>query len=74
MLTFFQCDNREVPENMTNIIETARDLRRSNDASKLSLAASLSTRQLTRIARRMQLFGDEMSSPYQEVSRACLSR
>lgn len=61
---------------MEKIIRTARDLRESKDSSKQSLASSLSTRQLTRIARRNEKFGksDKEHGTFEDVSRACLAR
>ncbi|CAG7731784.1 unnamed protein product [Allacma fusca] len=62
---------KNVPPVMEKIIAAARHLRESDESSKKSLAASLSTRQIIRIAKRLEKFG---GSPFQEVSRACLSR
>jgi hypothetical protein len=61
---------------MEKIIKTARQLRESTESSKKSLASSLSTRQLIRIARRSEKFGatDKEHGPFEEISRACLSR
>jgi len=56
---------------MKKIVSAARKLRESEEDSKKSLAASLSTRQLIRIAKRLENYG---GSAFLEVSRACLSR
>ena len=60
-----------VPSDMSMIIASARSLREAKDESKKSLASSLSTRQLIRIAKRLETFGGDA---FDEVSRACLSR
>ena len=56
---------------MSKIVAAARFLREAKDESKKSLASSLSTRQLIRIAKRLEKFGGDA---FTEVSRACLSR
>lgn len=59
-------------EALMNIIELAHMLRSSNDPTLQSLAGSLSTRQLLRIAERMHRF--PCSDPYNAIQRACLAR
>lgn len=62
----------EPSEALLSIIELAHVLRSSNDPTLQSLAGSLSTRQLLRIAERMHRFrGDDA---YDAVQRACLAR
>ncbi|XP_012262209.2 von Willebrand factor A domain-containing protein 8 [Athalia rosae] len=57
---------------LLDIIKLTHTLRSSSDATLQSLACSLSTRQLLRIAERMHKFpGDEA---YDAVQRACLAR
>jgi hypothetical protein len=53
-------------------MELAHKLRESEDPTLQSLAGSLSTRQLLRIARRMAVYTTD--SPAAAVQRACLSR
>ena len=53
-------------------MELAHKLRASEDATLQSLAGSLSTRQLLRIARRMATYTTD--SPAVAIQRACLAR
>ncbi|XP_023290706.1 von Willebrand factor A domain-containing protein 8 [Orussus abietinus] len=57
---------------LLNIINLAHTLRSSSDPTLHSLAGSLSTRQLLRIAARMQKFPED--DAYEAVHRACLAR
>ncbi|XP_011645711.1 von Willebrand factor A domain-containing protein 8 [Pogonomyrmex barbatus] len=57
---------------LLSIIELAHVLRSSNDPTLLSLAGSLSTRQLLRIAERMHRF--RCDDAHDAVQRACLAR
>lgn len=57
---------------MHKVLEISHILRRSTDATLLSLASSLSTRQLIRIARRSVTY--EAEDPYDIIQRACLSK
>nr|XP_031838808.1 von Willebrand factor A domain-containing protein 8 isoform X2 [Nomia melanderi] len=60
-------------EALSRILELAHVLRSSSDPILQSLAASLSTRQLLRIAGRMHKFRDD-DDAYNAVQRACLAR
>nr|XP_050853012.1 von Willebrand factor A domain-containing protein 8 [Vespula vulgaris]XP_050853013.1 von Willebrand factor A domain-containing protein 8 [Vespula vulgaris] len=62
----------EPSEALLNIIQLAHTLRSSSDPTLQSLAGSLSTRQLLRIAERMQKFHSD--DAYTAVHRACLAR
>ncbi|XP_033322690.2 von Willebrand factor A domain-containing protein c12.2 [Megalopta genalis] len=62
----------EPSEALLSILELAHVLRSSNDPILQSLAASLSTRQLLRIAERMLKFRND--DAYDAVQRACLAR
>ncbi|OXU18814.1 hypothetical protein TSAR_009759 [Trichomalopsis sarcophagae] len=62
----------EPKDALLNIIELAHSLRSSNDPTMQSLASSLSTRQLLRIAARMHKFAND--DAYDAVHRACLAR
>ncbi|XP_024941330.1 von Willebrand factor A domain-containing protein 8 isoform X2 [Cephus cinctus] len=62
----------EPSKSLLNIIELAHALRSSNDSTLQSLAGSLSTRQLLRIAARMQKYPSD--DVYNAVHRACLAR
>lgn len=62
----------EPSQALLSIIELAHVLRSSNDPTLQSLAGSLSTRQLLRIAERMHKFGCD--NAYDAVQRACLTR
>lgn len=57
---------------MSSIVELAHVLRSSSDPTLQSLAGSLSTRQLLRIAERMHRF--RCDDAYDAVQRACLAR
>ena len=57
---------------LSRILELAHVLRSSNDPTLQSLAGSLSTRQLLRIAERMHKY--ETDDAYVAVQRACLAR
>ena len=57
---------------LEDVLQLTHKLRRSEDAALRSISTSLSTRQLLRVARRLQKFPDE--SPYSVISKACLSR
>ncbi|XP_076618440.1 von Willebrand factor A domain-containing protein c12.2 isoform X2 [Colletes latitarsis] len=57
---------------LSSILELAHVLRSSSDPTLQSLAGSLSTRQLLRIAERMQKFRTD--DAYDAVHRACLAR
>jgi len=60
---------------MEKILQTALALRQSTESSKKALASSLSTRQLIRIAQRLEKFGSsDFHGPFEEISRACLAR
>ncbi|KAK2575217.1 hypothetical protein KPH14_002679 [Odynerus spinipes] len=62
----------EPSNSLLKIIELAHILRSSSDPTLQSLAGSLSTRQLLRIAKRMQKFHTD--DAYTAVHRACLAR
>ncbi|XP_011166750.2 von Willebrand factor A domain-containing protein 8 isoform X1 [Solenopsis invicta] len=62
----------EPSQALLSIVELAHVLRSSNDPTLLSLAGSLSTRQLLRIAERMHRF--RCDDAYNAVQRACLAR
>lgn len=57
---------------LLSIVELAHVLRLSEDPTLQSLAGSLSTRQLLRIAERMHRF--QCNDAYNAVQRACLAR
>lgn len=57
---------------MLKIIELAHTLRSSKDSTLQSLAGSLSTRQLLRIAARMSKYPSD--NVYEAVQKACLAR
>ncbi|XP_049790817.1 von Willebrand factor A domain-containing protein 8 [Schistocerca nitens] len=57
---------------MSSIVDFAHKLRSSTDPTLRSLANSLSTRQLLRIARRLSQY--PMDSQRESIHRACLSR
>lgn len=74
-LAFLQCTGGLDIGDMERLLKTARSLRKSTEASKKSLASSLSTRQLIRIAQRSEKFRSVNSNGlFEEISRACLSR
>jgi len=62
----------EPSQALLNIVELAHVLRSSSDPTLQSLASSLSTRQLLRIAERMHRF--QCDDVYNAVQRACLAR
>jgi len=62
----------EPSQALLSVVELAHVLRSSNDSTLLSLAGSLSTRQLLRIAERMHRF--RCDDAYDAVQRACLAR
>ncbi|KAG5321336.1 VWA8 protein, partial [Acromyrmex heyeri] len=62
----------EPSQALLSIVELAHVLRSSNDPTLQSLAGSLSTRQLLRIAERMHRF--QCDDVYNAVQRACLAR
>ncbi|XP_053996012.1 von Willebrand factor A domain-containing protein 8 isoform X1 [Hylaeus anthracinus] len=62
----------EPSDALSSILELAHVLRSSGDPTLQSLAGSLSTRQLLRIAGRMHKF--RTSDAYDAVQRACLTR
>lgn len=62
----------EPSQALLSIINLAHVLRSSSDPTLQSLAGSLSTRQLLRIAERMQRF--QCEDAYDAVQRACLAR
>ncbi|KAG7197989.1 hypothetical protein KM043_016215 [Ampulex compressa] len=62
----------EPSKTLLNVIELAHVLRSSSDPTLQSLAGSLSTRQLLRIAERMHKF--KTDDAYEAVQRACLAR
>ena len=57
---------------LQDVLRVTHKLRTSEDASLRSISTSLSTRQLIRVARRLQQFPDEPT--YSVISKACLSR
>jgi von Willebrand factor A domain-containing protein 8 len=59
-------------EPLHKVVEVAHHLRNSSDQTVQSLASSLSTRQLLRVARRMKSYPDE--NVYDAIQRACLAR
>eukprot|EP00088_Acartia_fossae_P010900 TRINITY_DN15467_c2_g1_i2.p1 TRINITY_DN15467_c2_g1~~TRINITY_DN15467_c2_g1_i2.p1 ORF type:complete len:537 (+),score=101.70 TRINITY_DN15467_c2_g1_i2:81-1613(+) len=59
-------------ESLDEILRITHKLRSAEDASLRSISTSLSTRQLIRIAKRLQRFPDE--STYSAINKACLSR
>ncbi|CAB0011014.1 unnamed protein product [Nesidiocoris tenuis] len=67
---FFQFG--KVPPTVEKLLEISHTLRRSKDPVLLSIANSLSTRQLIRIARRCILHKD--TDVYTIISRACMSK
>ncbi|PNF24076.1 hypothetical protein B7P43_G04705 [Cryptotermes secundus] len=62
----------EVGKSLASVMELAHKLRASEDPTLQSLAGSLSTRQLLRIARRMAVYAAD--SPAAAIQQACLSR
>ncbi|GFG34443.1 hypothetical protein Cfor_05032 [Coptotermes formosanus] len=62
----------QVGESLVRVMELAHKLRASEDPTLQSLAGSLSTRQLLRIARRMATYTTD--SPAVAIQRACLAR
>lgn len=62
----------QVGQPLASVMELAHKLRESEDPTIQSLAGSLSTRQLLRIARRMAMY--ETESPAAAIHRACLAR
>ncbi|XP_044576312.1 von Willebrand factor A domain-containing protein 8 [Cotesia glomerata] len=62
----------EPSSSMLKIIELAHTLRSSKDSTLQSLAGSLSTRQLLRIAARMSKYPSD--NVYETVQKACLAR
>lgn len=62
----------KLPRSVHKVLEISHILRRSTDATLLSLASSLSTRQLIRIAKRSVTYEEE--DPYDIIQRACLSK
>jgi hypothetical protein len=67
---FFQYG--QVGESLACVMELAHKLRASEDPTLQSLAGSLSTRQLLRIARRMATYTTD--NPAVAIQRACLAR
>jgi DNA anti-recombination protein RmuC len=61
-----------VDQPMQKVVEITHKLRNSDDPTIKNLAASLSTRQLLRIARRMAAFPDD--NVFDAIHRACLAR
>ena len=61
-----------MPRTITDVVHMTHILRSSSDSSLLSIANSLSTRQLIRISRRLQTFPNE--SAYHAIQKACLTR
>ncbi|XP_051999049.1 von Willebrand factor A domain-containing protein 8 [Xyrauchen texanus] len=59
-------------EAVEQLLHLTHSLRKSNDPTALSLASSLSTRQLLRICRRLSQYPQESVS--HAVNKACLSR
>jgi len=59
-------------ESLDEVLRITHKLRSADDTSLRSISTSLSTRQLIRIARRLQKFPDE--STYSAINKACLSR
>lgn len=57
---------------LEDILRVTHKLRSSEDASLRSIATNMSTRQLLRIARRLQKFPNE--NAYTSINKACLSR
>jgi len=57
---------------MSDIMTVTHKLRGSEDASLRSIATNLSTRQLLRLARRLNKYPDE--SAYNLINKACLGR
>ncbi|KAF4526552.1 hypothetical protein B566_EDAN009123 [Ephemera danica] len=57
---------------MQRVVQITHKLRNSEDPTIKSLAGSLSTRQLLRIARRMAAFPED--NVYDTIQRACLAR
>ncbi|XP_053732319.1 von Willebrand factor A domain-containing protein 8 [Synchiropus splendidus] len=60
------------PEAVEQLLHLTHGLRQTNDQTALSLASSLSTRQLLRICRRLSQYPEE--SVAHAVNKACLSR
>ena len=65
---FCKTDSKTVDQ----VLKLAHALRSSADASLSSIANSLSTRQLLRVAKRIERFRDETA--HHAVSKACLTR
>ena len=59
-------------QTMADIMTVTHKLRSSEDASLRSVATNLSTRQLLRLARRLNMYPDE--SAYTLINKACLGR
>jgi len=57
---------------LEDVLRATHKLRSSEDTSLKSISTSLSTRQLLRVARRLQKFPDE--STYSVINKACLAR
>ncbi|PSN51375.1 von Willebrand factor A domain-containing protein 8, partial [Blattella germanica] len=62
----------QVGESLASVMKLAHKLRESEDPTLQSLAGSLSTRQLLRIARRMASYPSD--NPEAVIQRACLAR
>nr|CAD7197515.1 unnamed protein product [Timema douglasi] len=62
----------KVNPTLSRIMELAHQLRESTDPTLRSLAGSLSTRQLLRVARRMARYPSD--NPVDTIHRACLAR
>ena len=61
-----------ISRTMTDVLHMTHILRSSSDSSLVSIANSLSTRQLIRICKRLQTFPNE--SAYHAIQKACLTR
>jgi len=57
---------------LEDVLRATHKLRSSEDTSLKSISTSLSTRQLLRVARRLQQFPEE--STYSVINKACLAR
>ena len=57
---------------MKDVMSLTHRLRDAEDASLAPIASSLSTRQLVRVARRLQKFPEE--DAYHVIQKACLAR
>ena len=64
--------NAALPAALEDILRLTHRLRAADDASLKSVASSLSTRQLLRVARRLERFPGESASD--AVQKACLAR